>query len=125
MLLCYLPKAAQQAGESLGKLRTFWLWIWVLTMGGIEFLKKSNRLESYDRCIFYMQVMLQLNKQKGAGITGCFLASKASVKLSLAHHTSVQNPLSTTVFPSLLALAIHPAENRAAQKCLHSLIAPH
>lgn len=72
MLLCYLPKAAQQAGESLGKLRTFSLWIWMLAMGGIEFLKKSNGLESYDRCIFYMQIMLQLNNQKGAGITDFF-----------------------------------------------------
>lgn len=64
----------------------------MLATGGIEFLKKSDGLESYDRCIFHMQVMLQLHNQKGGGITDSFLASKASVKLSLAHQPLSRTP---------------------------------
>ena len=64
----------------------------MLATGGIEFLKKSDGLESYDRCIFHMQVMLQLHNQKGGGITDSFLASEASVKLSLAHQPLSRTP---------------------------------
>ena len=103
---CCVTCPRQLSKQSLGKLRTFWLWIWVLATGGIEFLKKSDGLESYDRCIFHMQVMLQLNNQKGGGITDSFLASKASVKLSLAHQ-----PLSRTLSAPLSCLPCWPRQS--------------
>lgn len=41
----------------------------MLAAGATEFLKKSDGLESYDRCVTYMQVMLQLNRKEEESLT--------------------------------------------------------